>query len=131
MSIESKEKIRVAAHEAALRGITNFHEFIAQSPGMSLDELVMHQAVLRDMLPGYQWEEFAQRASEARSLLGKYLAQRLEYRKRYEVARKTGSGKRLRAKIRSEIMTDLTEKSAEEIADAILAGKVRHVRVVF
>lgn len=38
---------------------------------------------------------------------------------------------KLRAKIRAEIVEDLTEKSANEIADALMAGRVRHVKVVF
>lgn len=53
-------------------------------------------------------------------------------RKEEEVARaKRETNQRLRAKIRSDIVADLIEKSAEEIADALLAGHVRHVQVVF
>jgi hypothetical protein len=53
-------------------------------------------------------------------------------RKAEEDARaKREANAKLRAKIRAEIVEDLTEKSANEIADALMAGAVRHVRVEF
>ena len=53
-------------------------------------------------------------------------------RKATESARlKREADQRLRDKVRSEIMADLVEQSASEIADAIMDGKVRHVKVVF
>ena len=49
-----------------------------------------------------------------------------------EAARlKREANQRLRAKVRAEIVADLVGKSAEGIADALIAGCVRHVRVVF
>ncbi len=81
---ENKEKIRVESHENALRDITSLHAR-ASASGMSLDDLLICQRDLSAMLPGYQWEEFTQRAHEARSACEKYLAGRIEDRKRYEV----------------------------------------------
>lgn len=147
---EDKEKVRVAAHEAALADITGLHAFISSRPDLSLDELVGNERDFREMLRGHQWEEFTQRAQDAKMALGKYLSIRIEERKRYEVEQeelarlrkaeaerieearaKREADQRLRRKIRSEIVADLIEKSAEEIADAILSGHVRHVKVVF
>ncbi len=84
---ENKEKTRVAKHEEVLRDITGLHAMIAAHPDMSLDLLVEHQHDLVQMLPEYQWEEFSLRAQQARSEAGKYIALRIEARKRFEVER--------------------------------------------
>lgn len=81
---ENKEKARVSAHEEALREITGLQAMIQSCPNMSLDLLLEHQADFNRMLPGYQWEEFAARAKDARSTCDKYLSSRIEDRKRFE-----------------------------------------------
>lgn len=236
---ENKEKIRVAAHEQALLEITGMRSMLESNPDMGLDLLLFHQQDLLALLPGYVWEEFSQRAMEARGQCEKYLSSRIESRKKYEVEQeelaalrraelqrqqrerderlktqaaeaareeserkakaeaervridaerarseienarrqeevariaaekraldaeeaarlesqkavakerarveserkafedariKREADQRLRENVRSEIVEDLTEKSANEIADAIMAGEIRHVRVVF
>jgi hypothetical protein len=81
---ENKEKSRVATHEAAISEITGMLAMLQASPNMSLDLLLDHQRDFVSM-PGRQWEEFSQRAQSARAELYKYLFDRIEARKRYEV----------------------------------------------
>lgn len=75
-------------------------------------------------------EEKAARDAEA---AGQRERDRIQKERDEEIAarQKREANAKLRAKIRVEIVEDLTEKSANEIADALMDGRVRHVKVVF
>ncbi len=112
---ETKEKVRVAAHEEALREITGLHAMIAAYPDMSLDLLVDHQRDLANMLPGYRWEEFEQRATLARAECEKYIAARVEARKKFEVERE--ELERLRKAETERLQRERDEKLKAEAAE--------------
>jgi len=112
---ENKERLRVAAHEEALRDITGLHAMIAAYPDMSLDLLVEHQRDLANMLPGYEWEEFSQRAHLARTEAEKYIATRLEARKKYEVEQEELT--RLRKAEAERIQRERDERLKAEAAE--------------
>lgn len=79
---ENKEKIRVAAHEDALRDITGLHRHLEASPDLSLEALGLYGNDLLMMHPRRNWEEFAQRAEAARKAAEDYLLARIEARKK-------------------------------------------------
>ena len=112
---ENKEKVRVTAHESALRNITDMHAVLAARPNMSLDELVACQGTFRD-LPIRQWEEFSQRSQDARASLEKYLTIRLEERKRYEVEQEELA--RLRKAEAERVQRERDERLKAEAAEA-------------
>ena len=112
---ENKEKVRVTAHESALRNITDMHAVLAACPNISLDELVACQGTFRD-LPIRQWEEFSQRSQDARASLEKYLTIRLEERKRYEVEQEELA--RLRKAEAERVQRERDERLKAEAAEA-------------
>jgi hypothetical protein len=83
-AFENKEKVRVAAHEEALKDITGLHAHVAANPDLTADELEVYQRDLAAMLPDRNWEEFQYRAKFARSDAAEYLQKRIEARKKYE-----------------------------------------------
>lgn len=113
---ESKEKLRVAAHEAALQDITGLHAVIAASPNIGLEELLVHQRELSEMLSGYQWEEFKQRADAARVEAEKYISARIESREKLEAERE--ELERLRRAEAERLQRERDEKLKAEAAES-------------
>ena len=82
---ENKEKIRVAAHEEALSDITGLHAMVAATPDAGLVQLETWSVDLRNSNVDREWEEFMVRATAARAAADKYIMERLDVRKKWEV----------------------------------------------
>ena len=81
---ENKERLRVEAHEEALKDITGLHAMIAAYPDMTAPLLAEHLEDLRKSNVDRDWEEFAYRAKSARADAERYILKRLEDRQRYD-----------------------------------------------
>ncbi len=112
---ENKEKLRVAAHEEALQDITGLHAFVAASPDAPLTMLEQYLIDLRAAVPDRNWEEFSGRAKEARESAEKYIIQRLEARKKFEVEQEELA--RLRKEEAERLQRERDERLKAEAAD--------------
>ena len=66
-AFESKDKARVAAHEAALAELQGLSRMIVSFPQMSSLDLQAHLAEYAELYKDRDWEEFAGRATKARA----------------------------------------------------------------
>lgn len=115
---ETKEKLRVAAHEDALSDITGLHAMIAAHPNMETALLEEHLDDLAKVHSGRDWEEFAAREAALREAAAKYIGDRL-------VARRTIDTQQAElARLRKEEIDRLARERDERLkADA--ADKAR------
>lgn len=79
---ENKEKIRVAAHEAALADMSGM--MAAIGPNESVARLETYLLDLSNAHPGRNWEEFADRAKRVRHEVSVFLIGRIEARKKFD-----------------------------------------------
>lgn len=112
---ENKERNRVAAHEAALKQITGLVEMLKTYPDMSLELLEDHQRDLSQLLVGYEWEEFTTRATAARTEAERYLGERMDARKKWEVEQEELA--RLRREEAERIQRERDERLKAEAAE--------------
>lgn len=114
-AFENKEKVRVAAHEEALRDITSLHAFVAASPDMPVAELELYQRDLAAALPDRNWEEFQFRAKTARAEAEEYIQKRIEARTKSDADQAELA--RLRAEETARIQRERDERMKAEAAE--------------
>lgn len=113
---ENRDKVRIAAHELAIRVITGLHSMVADRPDMPAKDLAVYLQDLRAALPGRDWEEFASRAKQAREQADKYITDRLERRQKYEADQ--AELDRLRKEEAARIARERDERMKAEAAEA-------------
>lgn len=135
---ENKERIRAQAHEEALAEITGLHALLAANPDMSLDSLLEHQAAASRLHLNRLWEEFEFRAKAARESLEKYISQRLEARKKFEVEQeelarlRKAEAERIQRERDDRLRAEAAEKQRiESERKAALEAEAERARVAF
>jgi hypothetical protein len=81
---EGREKVRIAAHEAALAEFSGLLGMLRSHPNMEASLLEDHQRDLAALNTGRNWEEFSNRATKQRAELTAYLAERITARKKFD-----------------------------------------------
>ena len=112
---ENKEKIRVAAHEEALSDITGLHALVAATPDAGLVQLETWSVDLRNSNVDREWEEFTVRATAARAAADKYITDRLDARKKWEVEQEELA--RLRKEEAERLQRERDERLKAEAAE--------------
>jgi hypothetical protein len=109
---ENKEKLRVAAHEAALAEISGRLVMLEAYPDMSAAKLEDHLNEHLALFADRNWEEFTDKATRIRSEVTAVLNRRIEARKKYDADQAE------LARLRAE-----AEKRAQEERDARVAAE--------
>lgn len=112
---ENREKLRVAAHEEALKDITGLHAQIAACPDMSVAYLQTLLIDLEKSNADRQWEEFTFRADAARSDAKKYILKRIEERTKLDAERAELA--RLKKEEADRLQRERDERIAVEAAE--------------
>lgn len=83
-AFESKEKVRVAAHEAALAEMSGLLEMLRACPNMEAALLEDHQRDFIKLNATREWEEFSSRANYQRTNTLAYINERVSSRKKFD-----------------------------------------------
>lgn len=112
---ENKDKIRVAAHEAALAEMAGLLTMLQKYPDMAVKLLEEHLVDFSGLHAGRDWEEFADRAKKLRHEVSSTLIGRIEARKKYDVEQAELT--RLRAEEAARLQRERDERLQAEAAE--------------
>lgn len=113
---ENKEKIRVAAHEAALAEITGLRDMLQRYPDVKVDDLSAHLQDLATLHAQRDWEEFSARATAARAETMSYVTNRIEARTNADAEQAELA--RLRKEEQERLQRERDERLKAEAAEA-------------
>lgn len=106
---------------------------LSRAAGVNLPSEASRQRVIEIIGAAEQLRAAQEQAKRDAEAAAQRERERVEKERKAEddARAKREANAKLRAKIRADIIEDISEKSANEITDAIMAGKVRHVCVAF
>lgn len=112
---ENKDKLRIAAHEEALRDMSGMLEMLQRYPDMPASDLGQHLIDLSESNRDRDWEEFGDRATKLRREVSVYLIGRIESRKKFDADQAELA--RLRAEEAARLQREHDEQLQAEAAE--------------